>query len=104
MQSISRDDLNRMNQWDKDDFVLINVLPREAFQERHIRTSINVPQTDTYFTDTVEHVVGDKGRKVVVYCASFECDASEKAAQKLDEAGFKQVFDYEGGVRDWFSQ
>ncbi|HUG98017.1 MAG TPA: rhodanese-like domain-containing protein [Gammaproteobacteria bacterium] len=101
MQPLSRKDLETMNEQAKDDFVLVNVLPREAFNEAHIRTSINIPHEDPDFTATMAKVAGDKSRKIVVYCASFDCDASEKAARKLDEAGFGKVFDYEGGTKDW---
>lgn len=104
MQSITRDDLKRMNEQQHEDFVLINVLPRDAFQKRHIRTSINVPGGDDDFVETVERVAGGKDRKIVVYCASFDCDASPKAGRKLEEAGFTQVYDYEGGTEDWFEQ
>ena len=102
MQNISRDELNRMNQWDKQDFVLINVLSEDAFNEKHIRTSINIPLEEDGFTGLVEKVAGNKERKIVVYCASFDCDASKNAAEKLDKAGFSQVYDYEGGTKDWF--
>ena len=43
MKAITRDDLKVMNETEHEDFVLINVLPREAFNEQHIRTSINIP-------------------------------------------------------------
>ena len=59
---------------------------------------------DDDFVSTVDKVVADRTRAVVVYCANKECDASPKAAQKLEEAGFTQVFDYEGGTEDWFEQ
>lgn len=104
MKPITRDELKTMNETEHDDFVLINVLPKEAFNKAHIRTSINVPVKDERFVETVEAVVGDKERKVVVYCANFDCDASPKAARKLEEAGFTQVYDYEGGTQDWFEQ
>lgn len=104
MKPISRDDLKTMNETEHEDFVLINVLPRETFNKQHIRTSINVPVADDDFVRKVEEVVGDKNRKIVVYCANFDCDASPKAAQKLEDAGFTQVFDYEGGTEDWFEQ
>ncbi|MDX1757520.1 MAG: rhodanese-like domain-containing protein [Marinobacter sp.] len=104
MKAITRDELKRMNEEQHRDFVLVNVLPREQFNERHIRTSINVPLTDDNFTQEVETVAGDKHREVVVYCANFQCDASAKAAEKLEAAGFDHVFDYEGGTQDWFEQ
>jgi rhodanese-related sulfurtransferase len=90
-----------MNAQQKEDFVLINVLPREAFREAHIRTSINIPHEEPGFADDVEKVAGGKDRKVVVYCANEDCDASPTAARKLDKAGFDHVYDYEGGTRDW---
>ena len=104
MKAITRDELKEMNEKQHKDFVLINVLPREKFEEKHIRTSINIPVDSDDFTQTVEKVVADKSRPVVVYCANKECDASPQAAKKLEEAGFTQVLDYEGGTRDWFEQ
>ena len=101
MQPISRATLEKMNEQEKEDFVLINVLPREAFREAHIRTSINIPHEDEDFVADVEKVSGGKDRKVVLYCASKDCDASPTAARKLDKAGFEKVYDYEGGTRDW---
>ena len=104
MQPITRDELKRMNETQHEDFVLINVLPQEEFRKEHIRTSVNIPANNEQFVEHVEEAVGDKDRKVVVYCASFDCDASPRAAKKLEEAGFKQVYDYEGGTKDWFEQ
>lgn len=104
MTPISRNDLKAMNEREHEDFVLINVLPREAFNEAHIRTSINIPEGRTDFAELVELVAGSKERKIVVYCASFECGASPKASKKLEDAGFTQVYDYEGGTKDWLEK
>jgi rhodanese-related sulfurtransferase len=101
MESITRQQLEQMNSSGKDDFVLINVLPQDAFNKAHIRTSINIPHETPDFTATVEKVAGSKDREVVVYCASFDCNASPKAGMKLDDAGFTRVLDYEGGTKDW---
>lgn len=103
MKPIDRDALKRMNEVDHEDFVLINVLPREAFNKKHIRTSINIPIGSDKFAERVESVAGTKDRKIVVYCANFECSASPKAAKRLEQAGFSQVYDYEGGTEDWFA-
>ena|SRR5690606_15633634 len=104
MKSITRNELKRMNETEHEDFVLINVLPRDAFNQAHIRTSVNVPVDNSHFIDTVESICGSKERKVVVYCASFDCDASTQAAQELEKAGFHQVYDYEGGTKDWIEK
>ncbi|WP_148253709.1 rhodanese-like domain-containing protein [Aidingimonas lacisalsi] len=104
MKAITRDDLKTMNETEHEDFVLLNVLPRDAFNKEHIRTSVNVPAGDPDFAEKVEALAGHKDRKIVVYCANFDCDASPKAAKKLEEAGFSHVYDYEGGTKDWFEQ
>lgn len=80
------------------DLKLVNVLPKEKFEEKHIPGSINIPVT--YIGDTAPQRLG-KDDEIVVYCADFECSASPKAAQKLEELGYKNVYDYEGGVDDW---
>ncbi len=101
MKSITRDELNKLIEQRKD-FVLINVLAPEHFNRQHIPASINIPVDSDDFVENVERIAGNKGRDVVVYCASFVCDASSQAAEKLDQAGFTKVYDYEGGSKDWF--
>jgi rhodanese-related sulfurtransferase len=46
-------------------------------------------------------VIPNKNTEVVVYCASFDCNASEKAAKKLTELGYTNVIDFSGGKADW---
>lgn len=103
MQAITRQELETMNDSGTSDFVLINVLQQEAFNKSHIRTSINIPQEDADFENIVGRVAGDSDRKIVVYCANFDCPASKEAASKLDKAGFSNVMDYEGGTEDWLA-
>src|SRR5690625_4309111 len=103
MQAISHSALKTMNEPGHRDYVLINVLPQDGLNQDHIRTSVNVPVDEDNFTSRVEQIAGSKEREVVVYCASFDCDASTRAAEKLQQEGFTQVYDYEGGTKDWFA-
>jgi rhodanese-related sulfurtransferase len=82
-------------------FNLINVLPEDAFSKEHIAGSDNVSVDDADFNAKVVELVGDMNRPVVVYCASSDCTASMQAAKKLEKAGFKNVWAYEGGMKDW---
>jgi rhodanese-related sulfurtransferase len=82
-------------------FAFINVLPAEKFEATHINDSTNIPVDNADFVKKVEKQVGGKDQKVVVYCASEECNASATAAEKLEKAGFKQVFRYTGGAKAW---
>jgi rhodanese-related sulfurtransferase len=80
---------------------VINTLPEEHFSATRIPDSINIPQDDENFVRRVEEAVGDHEEPVVVYCASPECDSSTKAAHKLEDAGFSQVYEFEAGAKGW---
>jgi rhodanese-related sulfurtransferase len=62
---------------------LINVLPAENFEKTQIPESINIPLETADFTGEVAKVIGGKEEPVVVYCASYSCDASKRAALKI---------------------
>jgi len=85
------------NEHRSEGYALVNVLPREEFEKEHIRHSINIPVDDAgEFENRF-----DKNKEIVVYCASFDCDASPKAAEELIKRDFEKVYDYEGGLKDW---
>lgn len=100
MKQLTTQELKNMQQ-KGDGLALINVLDADQFDREHIPDSTNIPVGDKDFVQRVEEQVGDKSETVVVYCASTECDASPKAARKLEEAGFTDVYDYEGGMKAW---
>lgn len=100
MKPIGTEQLESMRE-EHDHLAVVNVLDKDAFLERHIPGSANIPVGDALFESRVEKLAGGKDRPVVVYCASDTCDASPKAAEKLDRAGFERVYDYEGGMEAW---
>lgn len=102
MHVIDRQHLEGMLADEDADFLLINVLSAEEFNRRHLRNSINVPLKTPRFAELVAEIAGNKDRRIVVYCASFDCDASTKAATELEAEGFTDVYDYEGGTQHWF--
>jgi rhodanese-related sulfurtransferase len=85
------------------DLLLVNTLPPESFDKTKIPGSVNIPQDRDDFVARVEQQAGGKDQKVVVYCASAQCNSSECAAMKLDSAGFTSVLDYQGGAEAWHS-
>lgn len=101
MKTITAYDLQRWLGADRD-LVLVDVLPKASFEQRHIPGSVNAPVDAPDFERRVEeYAAGDKSRRVVVYCANSACNASPRAAQKLEAAGFTQVYDYEAGIEGW---
>jgi rhodanese-related sulfurtransferase len=96
-------DAKTLGQWQSGgrSFLLLNVLSADAFAKDRIPGSVNVPVDSTDFAARVERLAGDKSRAIVTYCASFECDASTRAARQLIAAGFQDVTDFKGGMKEW---
>jgi rhodanese-related sulfurtransferase len=80
---------------------LINTLGADAFEKTRIPGAINIPLESGDFASRVEQEAGGKDKPVVVYCANQQCNSSEKAAQKLEAAGFTAVSRYTGGAAAW---
>jgi rhodanese-related sulfurtransferase/CBS domain-containing protein len=77
---------------------VIDVLPREEYEEEHIAGAISIP-LKTLDRGSVQGL--DRGRPVVVYCWDALCDLSPRAAGWLEEIGFEDVCDYALGKVDW---
>lgn len=100
MKTITTEDLKSL-QDQNEHLTLVNTLGAEAFEKTKIPGAINVPLASDDFAARVEQEAGGKDQPVVVYCASQQCDSSEKAAQKLESAGFTDVSRYTGGAAAW---
>jgi rhodanese-related sulfurtransferase len=102
METVSK---SQLQQWinNSEDMLIIDVLTKESFNKQHIPGSINVPIKDNAnFVKDIESSAKSKSQRIVVYCANTQCDASEQAAQKLENAGFTNVVRFEEGVEGWF--
>ncbi len=99
-KEITREELKK---WidEKKDFVLIDVLSQGSYEGRHLPNAKHASASETDFLESVEKLVSNKEMVVVVYCASFNCQLSPSAATNLVEAGYTNVYDFEGGLADW---
>jgi len=78
--------------------LVINVLPKNLFDDCHIVGSHSVP-----LRELVELVADwPRDKEIIVYCALDICDAGQKAYVLLSCMGFTNVVDYEGGIKEWF--
>lgn len=102
MKTLTTQELTTMID-NRDELFLINTLDEQHFNATHIPNSINVPQSRDDFASKVKRISKDTDRKIVVYCASSNCNSSTKAAKRLNEAGFTDVYDYQGGAEAWRS-
>lgn len=85
----------------EDDFLLVDTLGDQSYNRAHLPEAVSISAKEDGFADRVEQAVADKNQEVIVYCASFECQLSPQAAQELVDAGFENVVDFEGGLKDW---
>ncbi len=83
--------------------ILVNVLSASDLMIPG-STHVAFPGNDNFVKDVKAKVSDNLNKTVVVYCGSFECTLSTRAAQALIEAGFTDVLDYKGGLADWFSK
>ncbi len=97
VRTISRDELIRMCE-EGVNFKLVDVLPRESYDQEHIPGAISLPLDEIAWG---AWRVLDKEDNIIVYCGSFECPASTNAANKLAELGYQNVADYKGGLKDY---
>ena len=81
------------------EFVLVNALDEKSFEKRHIPGSINVPNSEV--RKKAPKKLEDKDKETIVYCASRSCDASTKAAEKLEDMGYTNVVEFDAGIAGW---
>lgn len=98
MRTIERPAVKRM--LDNKEATVIEVLDQDQYDKFHLPGAINIPVSGN-FEAKMEERVPDKTKPVIVYCYDKDCDASPRAAKKLDRLGYREVFDYEAGKVDW---
>lgn len=100
MRTITAEQLEHLRDQHRD-VAVINVLDKRHFEEAHIPGSKNIPVDEEGFAERVEREIGNRDRDVVVYCANESCNASPRAAEKLEASGFQRVYDFAGGTEAW---
>lgn len=104
---INTDELNKWVTGNKN-FLLIDTMPKEAFDKIRIKGAVNSPiaKTEKEFTPdekaNILKIAGDdKGKTIVVYCGYTSCRRSHLGAKTLVENGFSSVYRYPGGIVSW---
>ncbi len=80
---------------------LLEVLPAESFRKEHLPGAVNIPMPE--LTEERAHAELHADRAVVVYCYDTQCDLSARAAARLEQAGFTEVYDYTGSKAAWLA-
>lgn len=76
---------------------ILDVRTPEEFAQGHIDNAQNIDWQGENFVQNVEKL--NKNKAVYVYCRSGK--RSLKASEKLEELGFKKIYNLDGGFLKW---
>jgi rhodanese-related sulfurtransferase len=81
--------------------LLVNVQSSEAFAEKHIEGSVNVPlvKIEDHFVAAIEALT-DRNRPIITYGSGSKGASGTRAGNILRSRGFR-ADDYPGGTDDW---
>lgn len=96
MEKISKEEL--MKKLEKHEVTVVEVLKEEEYEKAHIKGAVNIP-LEKIGKDSKERFLRDE--PIVVYCSDYECTASPDAGTKLETLGFRNVYHYAGGKKEW---
>ena len=80
-----------------EDVQVVDVRTPEEFNEDHIKNAQNIDFKSPTFEEDILKL--DKSRPVLLYCKAG--GRSAKCVKKLEEAGFKKIYDLDGGISKW---
>jgi rhodanese-related sulfurtransferase/CBS domain-containing protein len=93
-------DTDRVRELAEQGAVLIEVLPKTAYDIEHLPGAISLPLEDMS-ADAVRHL--DCDRPTIAYCYDYQCDLSARAAHRLESLGFSEVYDYTASKTAWMA-
>jgi rhodanese-related sulfurtransferase/CBS domain-containing protein len=80
--------------------LLIEVLPKAAYDLEHLPGAISLP-LEELTPDAVRAL--DPDRPTIAYCYDYQCDLSARAAHRLATLGFSDVYDYTASKVAWLA-
>lgn len=96
-------DAQTLHQWiqSQTPMILVDARGNKYFDGVLIETAQRLPSDAS--DDLITQLLPNKDQQIVVYCAGEGCPASEILANRLAVAGYTQVYDYHGGIKEWTS-
>jgi rhodanese-related sulfurtransferase len=79
------------------DAVVLDVRTPQEYNDGHLKNALNLNWNDAAFLAGLEQI--RKDRTVLVYCHSGGRSAA--AVKKLNELGYKSVYELKGGITSW---
>ncbi|MEA3249629.1 MAG: rhodanese-like domain-containing protein, partial [Patescibacteria group bacterium] len=103
VKEITSDDLKKLMDTGVE-FVLVDLLGEKSYESLHVPQAVSVEPGEGFIEKMIELVKGDLDASVIVYAANFRDELSTIKAQQLLGAGFTNVLDFKGGLKDWAAE
>ena len=81
--------------------LLVDTLPPEHYQDRHIPGSHNACVYDIDFLDQLQTLCPDKSTPIILYGSGKNSFDSRVAAEKLTADNYAEVMIFPGGMQEW---
>ena len=94
IQDVKKEEVN--NLLDKQ-VIVIDIRTEKEFKEGNIKNSFNLDFQKREFIDSLETL--NKEKEYLIYCASG--NRSLKASHIMKSLGFKIIYNYKKGYKDW---
>lgn len=103
LKEITSDELKALMD-DGKDFLLVDLLGEKSYESLHLPGSVSV-ESGEGFAERIDALTGaDKERTVIVYGANFRDELSTRMSWELLGAGYENVLDFKGGLKDWAAE
>jgi len=77
--------------------IVIDIRTPKEFADGHLEGAVNVNYFDKTFLDEITKY--DKTKPIFIYCRSGNRTSS--ASKKVSNLGFENVYDLQGGIKNW---
>ncbi len=94
IQDVDKDEVSNLL---NNQITVIDVRTDKEFKEGNIQTSLNLDFQKREFINSLKKL--DKNKKYIIYCASG--NRSLKASHVMKSLGFKIIYHYKNGYKDW---
>lgn len=82
-------------------YILVDVRQAGEYSAGHIKGAVNIDYYNDSFTKLFEKQFPDKNKSYIIYCRSGA--RSMYAAEMLQQLGYKNVINMQGGILSWQS-
>ena len=97
---LSPDELHRL-MTEHPDIHLIHILGSDHFRGIHLPKALNACVFEVTFTDQIRAITADKEATLILYGSSDRSLDASRAAEKLAQAGYKNIGVLDGGIAAW---